>query len=135
MLSLAAASRGRATPRAGRSAIVDTLRGFAIVLMFAYHLSFDLNFFGAVRIDFNHDPFWLGFRTLIVSLFLGLVGVSLVLAGATGFNREAYLTRLGRILGCAILVSAGSYLVFPESFIYFGILHFIFAASILGVPF
>lgn len=39
-----------------------------------------------MRIDFNHEPFWLGLRGVIVSLFLGLVGVSLYLAIANGLR-------------------------------------------------
>jgi uncharacterized membrane protein len=118
-----------------RYPIVDMLRGVAIVLMFAYHFTFDLAYFGALRIDFNHEAFWLAFRTLIVSAFLGLVGVSLVLAGPAGGNPKAYFARLGRIGGCAALVTIGSWLMFPQSYIFFGVLHFILVASVLGLPF
>jgi uncharacterized membrane protein len=113
----------------------DATRGVAILLMFIYHFSFDLNFFGALRIDFNHSPFWLGFRALIVSAFAALVGVGLVLAEVNGFKPRPYFRRLGLIGACALLASAGSYLMFPASFIFFGILHFIFLASVLGRAF
>lgn len=117
-----------------RYLLVDTLRGLAVALMIVYHFTFDLNYFQQVEIDFYNDPFWLAFRALIVSLFLGLVGVSLHLANWRGFDRRRYLRRLGVVAGCAGLVSLGSYLVFPDSMIYFGILHFIVVASILGLP-
>ncbi len=117
-----------------RYLLVDVLRGLAIVLMIVYHFTFDLNYFHQVRVDFYNDPFWLGFRALIVSLFLGLVGVSLYLATRRGLDRRRYLRRLGMVAGCAALVSLGSYLVFPRSMIYFGILHFIAVASVLALP-
>ncbi len=101
--------------------------------MVVYHFSFDLNYFHQVHVDFYHDSFWLGFRTLIVTLFLLLVGVSLHLATRFGFDRRRYLRRLGLLVCCAALVSLGSYLVFPARMIYFGILHFIFVASLLGL--
>jgi uncharacterized membrane protein len=118
-----------------RYPLIDALRGMAIASMFAYHFCFDLNYFGALHADFNHDLFWLAFRTAIVSLFLGLMGISLILANVRGFRSRPYWARLGRIGTCALLVTAGSYAVFPRSFIYFGILHFIAAASVLALPF
>jgi uncharacterized membrane protein len=118
-----------------RYAIVDILRGAAIVLMFIYHFTFDLNYFGAVRFDFNHDRFWLGFRALIVSSFLCLVGVSLTLAQQQRMSWKPYLRRLIAIGLCAVAVTIGSYAMFSRSFIFFGILHFIFVASLLGLMF
>jgi hypothetical protein len=42
----------------------------ALVLMDAYHICFDLSYYGFVSIDFNNTPFWLGAHALIVTLFL-----------------------------------------------------------------
>jgi len=42
-----------------RYALIDALRGFAIVLMIAYHASFDLNYHGWIHQDFNNSSFWL----------------------------------------------------------------------------
>lgn len=121
--------------RLTRRSFVDVLRGTAIVMMFAYHFTFDLHYYGVVSADFNHDPFWLGFRAIIVSLFLGVMGVSLHLATARGVNPRAFGRRLLLVAGCAGLVSAGSYAMFPNSMIFFGILHFIAVASVLGLLF
>jgi len=110
------------------------LRGIAIVLMVIYHFCFDLTYFGIARFDFYHDAFWLNFRTLIVSLFLGLVGVSLALAARQQFNRAAYLRRLAQIGGCALLVTLSTWWLFPKSYTFFGVLHFIALASVLALP-
>lgn len=104
-------------------------------MMVVYHFTFDLRHYGVIDSDFNHDPFWLGFRALIVSLFLGLVGVSLHLATARGIRWRPYLRRLLVVTGCAGLVSLSSYIMFPRSMIFFGILHFIAVASMLGLLF
>lgn len=109
---------------------IDAARGIALALMIAYHFCFDLNYFGVIRVDFNHSFPWLAFRACIVSLFLVVSGISLVLAG--GRERGHFLKRQGRLLAAALLVSAGSYLLFPGSYIYFGILHFIFVAGFIG---
>lgn len=118
-----------------RFPLVDVLRGSAIVLMFIYHFSYDLTYFRLASFDFYRDPFWLNFRTLIVSLFLGIMGVSLHLATRKGIRWRSFNRRLVLIGAYALLVSVGSYLMFPRSMIFFGILHFVFVASLLGLFF
>jgi uncharacterized membrane protein len=113
---------------------IDTLRGLAILAMIAYHFTFDLRHFGVVRADFENDPFWLGARAAIVSSFLLLVGVSLVLARELGVPTARFARRVALIALCALAATIGSYAVFPERFIYFGILHCIAVASVLARP-
>ena len=60
------------------------MRGGALCLMFVYHFAFDLRYYRVIDADFEHDPFWLGFRALIVASFMALVGISLVLADRAG---------------------------------------------------
>jgi len=118
-----------------RYLIIDVLRGLAIAMMFHYHFSFDLNHFGFIQQDFYRDPFWVNYRTVIVSLFLTLVGVSLSLATRRGFNPKSYFRRLGMLVFFAALVSIASYIQFADRMIFFGILHFIAVASVLGLAF
>jgi len=108
-----------------RSDKVDALRGAAVVWMTLFHLCFDLNHFGWWPQDFRGDAFWTVQRTLIVSLFLFCAGLGQALAqqtARTGGQRRFY-RRWSQIAGCALLVTAGSWLIFPRSFIYFGMLH------------
>ncbi|PJC04807.1 MAG: hypothetical protein CO070_03610 [Gallionellales bacterium CG_4_9_14_0_8_um_filter_55_61] len=114
-----------------RYAAIDALRGWAIVMMIAYHFSFDLNYHGWIHQDFNHAPFWLAARACIVSLFLLLVGISLVF-NAQCADPRSFWRRQTRLLVACVAVSLGSYLMFPDSFIFFGILHFILLASLVG---
>jgi uncharacterized membrane protein len=100
--------------------------------MIAYHFSFDLAYYGRLHADFNHDPFWLTARAAIVSMFLALVGFSLALSAVQHRGMRHFVSRQFRIGLCAAAVSAGSYVMFPRSFIFFGILHFIFVASLIG---
>ncbi|HGX93705.1 MAG TPA: DUF1624 domain-containing protein [Candidatus Tenderia sp.] len=114
---------------------IDVLRGIAIALMVVFHFTYDLDHFHFVDVDFHRDPFWLNFRLLIVVLFLGLVGFSLQLATGTRLNFPRYLRRLAMLVGAAALVSLGTYVVFGDKMILFGVLHFIALASLLGLLF
>ena len=120
---------------ANRLHYLDVTRGFAIVLMVVYHFSFDLDNFNYIQIDMDHSLFWLSFRAVIVILFLTTMGMSLALTHAKGICWPCMKKRTLFLGGAAILVSVGSYLQFPESWIYFGILHFILFASWLGLLF
>ena len=118
-----------------RLAGIDAVRGGALCLMFVYHFAFDLRYYRVISADFEHDPFWLGFRAIIVGAFMALVGVSLVLADRAGATSAHFWRRIGVIAACALAVSAASWIVFPRSFIHFGILHGIAVASVLAWPF
>jgi uncharacterized membrane protein len=124
---------GQLSPK--RFLLVDALRGFAIVLMVIYHFCFDLSYFGLASFDFYEDSFWLHMRTLILSLFLGLVGVSLVLAHYRRVNIRRYLRRLSLLVASAALVSLATWWMFAERFVFFGVLHFIAVASVLALLF
>lgn len=109
-------------PRSRYDAI-DTLRGLAIVWMTVFHFCFDLNHFGWIRQDFNGDAFWTGQRTAIVSLFVFCAGLGQAVAVAQGQGWRRFWKRWAQVAGCALLVTAGSYWMFPRSFITFGVLH------------
>jgi uncharacterized membrane protein len=104
---------------------IDALRGAAIVWMAVFHFCFDLNHFGLLlsKQNFYGDPFWTQQRTAIVSLFLFTAGLSQALALDARQGWPRFWRRWGQIAACAVLVSAGSALMFPRSWISFGILH------------
>lgn len=102
---------------------VDALRGLAIVWMTAFHFSFDLNYFGLVKQNFLLDPFWTWQRTAIVSLFVLCAGLGQSVAVAQEQSWRRFGRRWSQVALCAVLVSVGSWLMFPQTFIYFGVLH------------
>jgi uncharacterized membrane protein len=108
------------TPRFDR---LDALRGAAIVWMALFHLCFDLSHFGLWKQDFYRDPFWTVQRTCIVSLFLFCAGLGQAVALRQGQGWPRFWRRWVQVAGCALLVSAGSALMFPKSWISFGVLH------------
>ena len=118
-------------PHRQRFDAIDVLRGVAVVWMTVFHFCFDLNHFGHIRQDFYADRFWTDQRSAIITLFLLCAGIGQAIAVEQGQNRQRFARRWAQIAGCALLVSAGSYLMFPRSFIYFGVLHCIAAALVI----
>ena len=102
---------------------LDALRAVAMVWMTVFHFSFDLNYFGHIRQNFYADPFWTLQRACIVSLFLLCVGIGQAVAMHQGQPWPRFWRRWWQVAGCALLVSVGSWFMFPKSFISFGVLH------------
>ena len=102
---------------------LDALRGVAIVAMVVYHFCFDLRYFGVARWDFEHDIRWLAARTLILSSFLLIAGISAALARRDPAADARWPRHVAVIGGAALLVTAASAMMFPRSFIWFGVLH------------
>lgn len=118
-----------------RLAVIDLIRGVAVVAMIFYHLSWDLLDYSLISADVVNDPLWRGFAHAIAGTFLALVGFNLVLANRNGIRPAPYLRRLAIIAGGAALVSLGTYWFMPGAFVFFGILHMIAVASVLALPF
>jgi uncharacterized membrane protein len=108
-----------------RAEWLDVLRAAAMLWMAAFHFAFDLNHFQLLqpRQNFYVDPFWTGQRTVIVSMFLFCAGAGQALALHAGQGWPRFWRRWLQIAACALAVSAGSALMFPRSWIFFGVLH------------
>ena len=104
---------------------IDVLRALAIVWMAAFHFGFDLNYYGLLdpRQSVHRDPLWTTQRTCIVSLFLFCAGLGQAVALHAGQGWPKFWRRWAQVAGCAVLVSVGSALMFPRSWIFFGVLH------------
>jgi uncharacterized membrane protein len=125
----------RAQARPPRLPIIDAARGAALVAMFAYHLTWDLGYFRLIDPAIPLDPRFKFFGHCIAASFLALVGASLVLAARPELRWRPYLTRLAQIGAAAAAVTLATWYAFPDSFIFFGILHCIIAASLAALLF
>ena len=118
-----------------RDSSLDLMRGLAIIMMIAFHFIYDLNSFGFTDVPlFTH---WVGiaWRCLIVFLFLSAVGISLVIAHSKQLNIKKYIKRLMYLGIAALTVSAGTYIMFRDAWVYFGILHLIWISSVIAISF
>lgn len=119
----------------GRLHWMDALRGIALITMATYHLTWDLEFFHYLaRGTANSLPLKIYARS-IASSFLFLAGFSLYLAHGRGIRWQPFWTRFAKIVAAALLVTAATFFAMRDEFIYFGILHNIAAASLIGLLF
>jgi uncharacterized membrane protein len=118
-----------------RFAALDAARGVALAAMVVFHCAFDLDSLGLAALDVGGSPGWRSFARLIASSFLALSGISLVIAQGRAIRFEAYFRRLAILVGAAALVTLGTWYAMPRQFIFFGILHSIAVASLIGLAF
>lgn len=118
-----------------RIVVIDMARGLALLAMASYHFTWDLEFFGYVDTGLTAVGGWKIYARCIASTFLFLVGVSLVLAHGRGIRWAGFWRRLAMVALAAAAITAATRIATPDGFIFFGILHQIALASLLGLAF
>lgn len=114
---------------------LDIARGVALIAMAIYHFGWDLEFFGYLAQGSASQGWWRIFARCIASSFLFLVGFSLVLAHARAIRWQPFMKRLAQVVLAATAISLLTWFFMPQGFIFFGILHQIALASLLGLLF
>lgn len=118
---------------------IDLLRGIAILSMIAFHIFFDLKYFGLLAWG-SRLSWWLAPR-LIAGTFIFLVGISLSLSYSRVARKpekiivRKYLLRGLKIFSWGLAITAVTWFLVPEGFIFFGILHFIGLSVAFSYPF
>lgn len=117
---------------------IDFFRGIAILMMVLFHTVFDISFFGIAPLNVS-TGFWRIFAYATASLFLLIVGVSLIISHAraqqkiTGFPLALKFVYRGVfIFALGLLVTLGTWLYLREGFVIFGILHLIGISVLLS---
>lgn len=118
-----------------RILLIDALRGAALLAMASYHFTWDLEFFGYAAPGLTAFGGWKLYARCIASTFLFLVGISLVLAHGRGIRWNGFGKRLAMVAGAAAAITVVTRIAVPQGFIFFGILHEIALASLLGLAF
>ncbi len=119
----------------GRLDAIDAARGAALLAMAVYHTLWDLGFLQVTPMNYALTPTGRTAARLIAGSFLILVGIGLVLMNRDSLRWRPFAWRLVRIGGAALLITIATAVAFPQSFIFFGILHCIAVSSVLALPF
>lgn len=122
-------------PASRRIPWLDILRGLALIAMASYHFMWDLADFGYLDPTFPSTGWPKIYARSIASTFLFLAGLSLVLAHRNGIRWRPFWKRFFAIAASALLVTAVFYVAMPRGLVFFGILHAIAAASLVGLLF
>lgn len=123
------------SPAVPRILMIDTLRGVALLAMASYHFTWDLEFFGYLDPGTATQGLWRVYARSIASSFLFLAGISLVLAHYPNIRWNSFWKRFAIVAGAAAAISIATLMALPNEWIFFGILHGIAAASLVGLAF
>ena len=124
----------RSPPRRRIDAL-DVARGAALAAMAAYHATWDLGHLALSPENYALTPPGRIAAHLIAGTFLVIVGIGLVLMNRDGVRARPFLLRLARIGVAALAITLATRYAFPDSYIFFGILHCIALSSVLALPF
>lgn len=119
--------------RTPRFQALDIARGVALLAMAVFHIGWDLYYFGVSQIDVTTHPGWVVFQRVILSSFLLLVGMGLVIATENGVRWARFWRREAMLVAAALAVTAGTWWLFPDYFVFFGVLHAIALFSLMAL--
>lgn len=119
----------------GRFDAIDAARAAALLAMATYHATWDLGFLQLTPMNHALTPAGRVAAHGIAGSFLTLVGIGLVLMNRERIRWRSFLLRLVRIGGAALLLTLATFVAFPDSYIFFGVLHCIAVSSVLALPF
>ncbi|AHF05704.1 heparan-alpha-glucosaminide N-acetyltransferase [Desulfitobacterium metallireducens] len=108
---------------ASRIPEIDLLRALALILMILYHFIYDLDFFTSAPVQVD-SWYWFVEGKISAVLFIFLAGVS------SGFSHHPFRNAV-KILSWALIITLLTYIAMPESYIRFGILHFLGVMALL----
>ena len=102
--------------------------------MLTYHFFWDLGYFGYININLIVTGTGLIIAEIIGACFILISGISLRLLNENGKDSNVtYLKRLLKLSLLAALISISSWLLDRDTFIFFGILHFLTFCTILSL--
>lgn len=114
---------------------IDAARGVALLAMAIYHFTWDLDYFGYVKPGLATSGGWAYFAHAIAGSFLFIAGYSLFMAHGRKWRLHSFIRRMAILIAAGLAITVVSYMMMPETVIYFGILQSIAAASLIGLLF
>lgn len=117
----------------GRLHGLDFTRGMACLSMPIYHSVYNLYVVGLIDSRWTSHLFWQIYQQLGLGTFVLVSGMAFTLSTRNQINWSRLLKRALKLAAVASMISLITYLVMPERFVRFGVLHF-FTLTILVAP-
>ena len=112
---------------------LDVSRGICVLAMIAYHFSWDLGYFGFIDLRVITQGLGLVIAQLIGVSFIIIAGISSRLLSLSHDFKVKFLKRSFKLISICIIISFATFMLDKNSFIFFGILHFLLVCSLLSL--
>lgn len=123
----------KSASRSGRLHGLDFTRGVACLSMPIYHTVYNLYVVGLIDSRWTSHLFWQIYQHLGLGTFVFVSGMAFTLSTKNRINWTRLLKRAAKLALVAGLISLATYVVMPERFVRFGVLHF-FTLTIVIAP-
>ena len=114
---------------------IDFLRTVAIVMMITFHALYVPNYLGVAHtMNYAYHGFWWWFPRVTGGIFIFLAGVSLTITHSRSIKISRFLLRGLQIFAWGMGITLITWLIAPDEYVRFGILHF-FGIAFMFAPF
>jgi uncharacterized membrane protein len=116
--------------------LLDNVRGIAFILMFISHIFYFYDISNDYATNTSNGPITKHLGSIARTTFIILAGFSVYMSYNNN-NKQSIKKRIkrsGEILAHAGFISLVSYLLYPDNFVRFGILHFIALGTLIISP-
>jgi uncharacterized membrane protein len=113
---------------------IDLVRTAAIIIMIVFDVLYVLNYLGIQNTGLPgpYKGLWWWISEVNASVFIFLAGVSLTISHARGKAITGFMLRGLKIFGWGMVITLLTWLIAPDEYVRFGILHFFGIAFILA---
>jgi uncharacterized membrane protein len=101
--------------------------------MIAYHFCWDLGYFGFIDLRIVTQGFGLFIAQLIGLSFITIAGVSSRILSLSDSFKQKFLKRFFKLVFISVVISIVTFMLNRNSFIFFGILHFLSVCSLISL--
>ena len=116
-----------------RFLLLDITRGICVLAMIVYHFCWDLGYFGFIDLRLITQGFGLFIAQLIGSSFITIAGISSRILSLSDSFKQKFLKRFFKLVFISAVISIATFMLNRNSFIFFGILHFLSVCSLISL--
>jgi len=113
--------------------LLDISRGVCVFAMIIYHFYWDLGYFGFIDLRAVTQGLGLFLAQLIGFSFITIAGISSRLLSLSNSYKSKIVKRIFKLMTISIAISILTFILDKNSFIFFGILHFLSVCSIISL--